>query len=533
MNNATIRINSYTQKASFWWNGEEISFNSNLQNFSYADILNTPGKVINAIIEEMNDEFELSVMGNMYEYLLFANAEKDEGYCVSCKRLAPPVDISSTERANMLGTHISTQTFTVAVPDDGTTLPANLPYGNISVSFVDVDDADLRITLGQNKSAGCICLPVSVDSPRESVYQVMVSAIETHLTNPLIGAATAALSPKSGRLAICDRLTPLIRVSCPEKLEIGSSCALCYSVEPAGSTIPPIKIRVSAGGIVSAVENTLFAQGIGDTELKFYVDGAQQPFATHTISVYDANRACELLLGGIPTTMHQGKHYPLIADIQPIDASDRDSLMWETSDTGIAVVNNGELVCMAPGEFTLTAKTTNCKACITIKVLPVLQKLSLSKESVKLPVGSKTEIQVLLEPDNAYNASYHWVSSDETVAKVIRDGDTELVCSVGIGQCILTCAADEGTCSAKCDVDIISMMYAHKPINPISVFGIIFLALWLVLPKYNTLCGILGAVLSIVAFAINLRVDKYRKNYFSAIASLAVLGAMLFDLITR
>ena len=70
-----------------------------------------------------------------------------------------------------------------------------------------------------------------------------------------------------------------------------------------------------------------------------------------------------------------------------------------------------------------------------------------------LYVGQTESISVLVEPNNCFDSSYEWKSSDKSVAIVdkLDDGQT-VIRATGIGNCTLTCIAKEGGCSTTCNI---------------------------------------------------------------------------------
>ena len=110
---------------------------------------------------------------------------------------------------------------------------------------------------------------------------------------------------------------------------------------------------------------------------------------------------------------------------------------------------------VAAGKATITASTTRVKATVDIEVLPNLSAISLSTTRVELYVGQTEAMNVSVSPSNAFDASYEWQSSDKSVAIVdTLDDGSQIVRATGIGDCVLTCVAKEGGCTATCSVKV-------------------------------------------------------------------------------
>lgn len=105
------------------------------------------------------------------------------------------------------------------------------------------------------------------------------------------------------------------------------------------------------------------------------------------------------------------------------------------------------------GVATITATTTKASSSISVKVLPNIRNIVSTVTQSHLYVGQTESISVLVEPNNCFDSSYEWKSSDKSVAIVdkLDDGQT-VIRATGIGNCTLTCIAKEGGCSTTCNV---------------------------------------------------------------------------------
>ena len=85
--------------------------------------------------------------------------------------------------------------------------------------------------------------------------------------------------------------------------------------------------------------------------------------------------------------------------------------------------------------------------------LPNIRNIVSTVTQSHLYVGQTESISVLVEPNNCFDSSYEWKSSDKSVAIVdkLDDGQT-VIRATGIGNCTLTCIAKEGGCSTTCNV---------------------------------------------------------------------------------
>ena len=101
-------------------------------------------------------------------------------------------------------------------------------------------------------------------------------------------------------------------------------------------------------------------------------------------------------------------------------------IKWESSNSGIALVDNGKVVAVKSGECTITltidGKTATCVVTVTpkatepVKVEP--KNVSLSKNSASIYIGDSVTLKATVTPNEAENKNITWTSSDSNVATV-------------------------------------------------------------------------------------------------------------------
>ena len=135
---------------------------------------------------------------------------------------------------------------------------------------------------------------------------------------------------------------------------------------------------------------------------------------------------------------------------KPENATDK-NITWISSDSTIALVNNGIVVGVKTGTTTIIAMTANGKtATCLINVSPktyYAESITLNKASVELPIGYTDTLTAMVLPDYTTDKSVIWSSSDSSIAKV----ENGVVTALSTGTVTITATTTNGK-SATCTV---------------------------------------------------------------------------------
>ena len=75
MNTVHITLNSYTHEVRLRINEKQLSPYSELSDFTFQQILQSPDKVFRAVEREPNDDFDLLITGNAFEVACIKNVQ--------------------------------------------------------------------------------------------------------------------------------------------------------------------------------------------------------------------------------------------------------------------------------------------------------------------------------------------------------------------------------------------------------------------------------------------------------------------------
>jgi uncharacterized protein YjdB len=148
--------------------------------------------------------------------------------------------------------------------------------------------------------------------------------------------------------------------------------------------------------------------------------------------------------------MVEGDTYSLVATVLPNNA-EYDGISWASSNTSVAIVNQGTVTALKEGKTTITAsaggKSATCSVTVSAKYIAVTS-ITLDKSELSLKVGSSDVLTATVKPDDATDKSVQWSSSNASVVKV----DKGKVTALKSGTATITATA--GSCSAECIITV-------------------------------------------------------------------------------
>lgn len=146
----------------------------------------------------------------------------------------------------------------------------------------------------------------------------------------------------------------------------------------------------------------------------------------------------------------------LTATVKPELASNR-NVSWESSDTDVATVENGQVVAVGVGTATITVTTEDgeltatCDVTVTNRPVNV-ELVTLDRNEVKLYVQEGTTLTATINPNNADNLNVSWRSSNSDVATVDQSG---YITGRSAGVAYITVTTEEGGYTSSCQVLVV------------------------------------------------------------------------------
>lgn len=164
----------------------------------------------------------------------------------------------------------------------------------------------------------------------------------------------------------------------------------------------------------------------------------------------DAVELQDLSLNRDSVQMEVGSELQLTATATPANANPL-NVTWLSSDTTVAVVENGLVIAKRAGECDITAFFLDKQAECHVKVNAVLPtSLTIDQESALMEVGQQLTLTATVLPENATNKTISWSTTDNGVATVDNNG---VVTAIAEGECDIVAAC--GDLQAACHVQVL------------------------------------------------------------------------------
>ena len=166
-------------------------------------------------------------------------------------------------------------------------------------------------------------------------------------------------------------------------------------------------------------------------------------------------------------TLTEGDTDTLTATVAPANATNK-TVIWSSSDTSVATVENGKVTAVGKGDATITVTTVegSFPATCTVTVKVPVTEVSLNQTTMDLKVGESGELTATVEPADATNKNVAWTSSNESVATVDANGN---VTAVSEGTAIITVTTADGNKTATCTVNVKSVPVESVTLNKTSL----------------------------------------------------------------
>ena len=184
-----------------------------------------------------------------------------------------------------------------------------------------------------------------------------------------------------------------------------------------------------------------------------------------SFDTYSRTRPVQLVTGisfdNTLLTLQINETKQLTATVQPSDADDK-AVIWESSDTGIATVDQtGKVTANSKGSCTITATAADgsgIKAECQVTVIQLVTGITLSETSItlSLPTNATHTLTATVVPPTASNVGLIWSSDKTSVATVDQTGK---VTAKSKGSCTITATAADGSgVKAECQVNVIQLV---------------------------------------------------------------------------
>ena len=263
--------------------------------------------------------------------------------------------------------------------------------------------------------------------------------------NSCVIAPAGTFSPKAALAKFpAVEVTEIILSQSAITIEEGSTLALTATVNPDYATDKTVTWSSSDADVAIAVKGVVVGLAQGTATITAKAGDKEATCVVTVVKKAIAVRSIEL--DQTEVTVEEGDTLTLTATVNPDNADDK-TVTWKSSNTDVAIVNDGVVIALTPGTATITAtaggKTATCVITVEERFIPVTEVI-LSHTEVTLNVGDKLELTATVLPEDATKKTVTWKSSSSKVASIRKS----VVTAVAEGTAIITAKAGdiEATC---------------------------------------------------------------------------------------
>ena len=208
-------------------------------------------------------------------------------------------------------------------------------------------------------------------------------------------------------------------------------------------TIP--RSVTSIGNNVFSYPGKLTIYGVSGTYAESYANNIGAAFVSQDVPVTSLKLSSESL------ELRRNETAVLTLTVEP--ANNTDEIIWESSNTSVATVNNAGLVkAVNLGTATIRVTAGNVTVSCEVTVKQPVTWIGLNRTTLSLKEGESSTLTVSISPDNATDKGVEWSSSNETVATVDTQGNVK---AVAAGEAVITVKTVDGSnLSQSCSVNV-------------------------------------------------------------------------------
>lgn len=225
-----------------------------------------------------------------------------------------------------------------------------------------------------------------------------------------------------------------------------------------------IQKPIETGTMPTSPATLTISGGTFDTTVKeeYLADNMMQDEDGKIIEIVPAE---SITLDSTGVEMYPDDTKQLNANVTPSNTTD--TIIWESSDSDVATVDNGNVTAVDVGTATITVSSqenpdvkATCTVTVTNAPVPA-ENISLNQTELDLYVGNHATLTATVEPGNATNKNVTWSSNNPEVATV-TNGE---VTAVGEGEATITASTNNGK-TAICTVTVTN---APVPVESIAL----------------------------------------------------------------
>ncbi|MDR2962915.1 MAG: Ig-like domain-containing protein [Bacteroidales bacterium] len=370
-------------------------------------------------------------------------------------------------------TAVSEGTTTItASSHNGKTATCTVTVNPIAAQSVTLSETQVKLSVGEKVQITATVLPANTSNKTTTwtIANESIALLDQYNRIAAIneGTTTLTVSTENGKTATCTITVEEVEIPV-ESIHIAQSAVSVNIDETFDFTVTFIPENVSnttvlwtssSPTVATVSGGTVTALMAGTTEIQARTANGKIAIATLTVNPMPV---ASITLSETAVQLSAGESATITATILPAKASDK-TIVWTSSASGIATVDNGVITAVAPGNATITATGSNGKtATVVVTVQEVVaNNILLPSEAISIPVGGSEQINVSFVPANTSNKTITWTVSDPAIVQVSASGEVQ---ALAAGTATLTARSANGK-TATCTVTVVDVAI---PITEISL----------------------------------------------------------------
>lgn len=487
MSNLKITINPYRGTNDASVNGILLSPYSELSDYLQQPVLHWADKLSKIVERQINDHYELTLVGEAFDVLFFEALLTGEGSL--CRRYTGegfpfsslPKRFAGIEKlVQKYGCNVQIVDFKITAYSDCFCFdeqPLVQTVAKENAFLIIIRDVFSLASVPSANVPRLVIIPgkdTSIQYQGNGSYlwqineaqleKVLDAIVDRFSKIPYVVAAAKELF-KNNALTDYDRqflslilsVDALISVDKIGRMEVGTSTKLSVKAIPENAPLPEVRVLSKNPDILNVNGLNLCAVAPGSACIEVFKGNDFSPVYRQQVEVFQDKKVRRIILDRSEPNMGIGRSQKITLDVEPADAEDKDFIVWSSDNPSVAVVDNsGVVTAKGPGRAVLTASTSAVKESVIVDVLPNIQQMIASVTDITLSKGDSAPICVSCAPAKCFDNNCSWNTSNSDVAYVETyiDG-TSAIIAKDIGECILTCVANEGGCSVSCHVEVL------------------------------------------------------------------------------
>ena len=368
---------------------------------------------------------------------------------ISCAALADGdrIAFDAAEKAVNEG-----ETFQIALIREGDAAGGVVTYTSSDPKAATVDENGNVTALKKGRTIITAQVKTDKKSYRAQMKLTVLRPVATISINtqklPVYDAADDRVAPYlTVRENTEENSLPVLVLSVKKKLQ------LTAAVEPKDASNRNVTFASSDSTVFTTAKNVM--TGVAPGEAILTVASEANPEVRTSFRVLVVQPVTKISFEISSPSVAVGGQITLTAKVFPENATMKD-VIWSSGDGKFLTIDeNGTVtgVKKGNGRVVVTAMDGNgARANINVKVTQSPESLSLSPNDITVDVGRDTPCKVTVMPQNTDNKKVIWSSSDESIARVDKNGRIK---GISIGDCTVTCtSAALGSVTATVNVHV-------------------------------------------------------------------------------